>query len=96
MKLHYTCRYCGEQRTGDTENGTIELGMRGDKLVVLEMDSLPACPTCATKGNLREVLDVAGYVLKRQVQYLDTSKPGLTTVTRDGSFTGVPALRDVE
>lgn len=95
MKLNYTCRYCGDQRSVDTESGHIELGMRGDRLVVLELATLPACPTCATKNNLREVLDISGYVLKRQVQYLDTSKAG-TVATREGSFTGVPALRDVE
>ena len=95
MKLNYTCRYCGDQRSVDTEGGHIELGMRGEKLVVLELATLPACPTCATKGNLREVLDNQGYVLKRQVQYLDTSKAG-DVVTREGKFTGVPAVRDVE
>jgi hypothetical protein len=96
VNLNYTCRYCGDQRKVNTESGHIELGLRGDKLVVLELATLPACPNCATKGNLREVLDNEGYVLKRQVQYLDTSKAGELVRTREGSFPGVPAVRDVE
>ena len=95
MKLHYPCRYCGEQRTVETNDATVELGMRGNKLDVLELETLPACPTCATRGNLREVLDLQGYVLKRQVQFIDVKQPG-SFATRDGSFIGVPALRDVE
>lgn len=93
MRLHYTCRYCGEQRTVDSEDGTVELGLRNGSLVVLELDKLPACTVCATRGNLREVLDNDGYVLKRQVQFL---APGGKTTTRHGSFDGVPAVRDAE